>query len=262
MENTKHYSVRVLKMGQSEVPGPEVYWMSHWDTWETLCFNMILIQGDGLVAIINTGPPADLTDLNGFWNQFAGRRALLVRGEDERPLNALRACGVGASDVNLVFLTPLQSYATANVPLFTSAQVCLSRRGWIEDFHAPKREIHVPRRLRLPDDVVQYLCVTQPEKLRLLPDEETTVAPGIRTWWVGTHHRSSMAIAVETDKGTVIASDCFFKYGNIEQGHALGIAESLDECHEAYEKIRKEADIVLPLYDPTIFDRHPQGIVA
>ena len=35
------YDIQVLKMGQCEVPGPEVYWISGWDTWETLHFWMV-----------------------------------------------------------------------------------------------------------------------------------------------------------------------------------------------------------------------------
>ena len=56
--------VTILKSGQADVPGPEVYWMSHWFEWETLYFHMVLIQGEGITAIVDTGPPADLTQLN------------------------------------------------------------------------------------------------------------------------------------------------------------------------------------------------------
>ena len=57
------YAVNVLKMGQSDVPGPEVYWMSHFDEWLTLYFYMVVLRGEGVVAVINTGPPLDLTEM-------------------------------------------------------------------------------------------------------------------------------------------------------------------------------------------------------
>ena len=44
------YTVRLLKMGQCDVPGPEIYWMSHWDKWYTLNFYMTVIQGGGKTA--------------------------------------------------------------------------------------------------------------------------------------------------------------------------------------------------------------------
>lgn len=137
MAKNKTYHVRVLKMGQCDVPGPEIYWMSHWDTWETLNFWMVVIQARGFTALINTGPPADLTELNEFWLHFAGERCQMIRKESERPEKALQSIGVDPSEVDYVFLSPLQGYATANVALFKNATICISRRGWIEDFHAP-----------------------------------------------------------------------------------------------------------------------------
>jgi hypothetical protein len=37
------YSVQVLKMGQCQVRGPEVYWMDRWDDWEELYFYKMLV---------------------------------------------------------------------------------------------------------------------------------------------------------------------------------------------------------------------------
>jgi glyoxylase-like metal-dependent hydrolase (beta-lactamase superfamily II) len=262
MTDKPTYEIRLLRMGRSQVPGPEIYWMSHWDSWELIYFWMVVIRQPGFTAIINTGPPRDITELNRFWREFAGERCEMVREDSDHPEVALRAIGVDPGEVNYVFITPLQSYASGNIPLFKNATICISRRGWIEDFHAPLRESHVPRRLRIPDDVVKYLCITSPEKLRLLPDEESEVVPGIRTFWTGVHHRSSMAVSIDTLKGRVVASDAFFKYENLEQNIPLGIAESLAECETSYARIRKSADILLPLYDPDVLKRHPNGEIV
>jgi hypothetical protein len=64
-----------------------------------------------------------------------------------------------------------------------------------------------------------------------------------------------MAYVIESERGKVIASDCFFKYPNIEKMIPLGIMESLEECMRAHSRIKKEADLVLPLYDPAVADR-------
>jgi glyoxylase-like metal-dependent hydrolase (beta-lactamase superfamily II) len=245
------YEIDVLKMGECQVPGPEVYWMSGWDTWETLNFWMVVIRGGGKTLVINTGPPKDLTPLNEVWKEAIDERSQMVRREDESPENALARIGISPRDVDYVLITPLQAYATGNIPLFRNAQVCISRRGWIEDFHAPKYEMHIPRRLRIPDDVLYYLDIEAPEKIRLLEDEDE-ILPGIRAFWTGVHHRSSIAYSIDTARGTVIASDCFFKYRNIEERVPLGIMESLEECMRAYARIRAEADVLLPLYDPLV----------
>lgn len=256
------YTVDVLKMGQCQVRGPEVFWMDRWDDWEELYFYMVLVRGEGKVIVINTGPPRDLSALNARWTSAFGERGALVRSENELPELALERHGIRADQVDCVLLTPLQAYAVGNIPMFRNAQVGLSRRGWIEDFHAPPYEMHVPRKLRIPDDVLSYLTIEAPEKLHLLEDEEE-ILPGLRAAWVGTHHRSSMVFFIETaSAGRVAVTDCCFKYGNIEQMHPLGIMENLQECMAAYQRIRKEADIVIPLYDPEVLKRFPGGRVA
>jgi glyoxylase-like metal-dependent hydrolase (beta-lactamase superfamily II) len=97
--------------------------------------------------------------------------------------------------------------------------------------------------------------------LRLLADEEE-VQPGIRVFWAGVHHRSSLAIAIDTAKGTVIVTDCFFKYGNIEAGRYLGVMESMMEADATWSRIRKQADICASIYDPEVFVRFPGGLIA
>jgi glyoxylase-like metal-dependent hydrolase (beta-lactamase superfamily II) len=255
------YQIQILKMGQCQVRGPEVYWMDRWDDWEDLFFYMVLIRGDGKTAIVNTGPPRDLSAMNARWTGAFGARGALIRKDDELPERALAQAGARPADVDLVLITPLQAYAVGNIPLFTNAQVCISRRGWIEDFHAPAYEMHVPRQLRIPDDVLSYLTIQAPEKLRLLADEEE-ILPGLSAAWVGTHHRSSMAFFIETRAGRVAVTDCCFKYGNIEGNSPLGIMESLPECMAAYERLRREADVVIPLYDPEVLRRFPGGQIG
>jgi glyoxylase-like metal-dependent hydrolase (beta-lactamase superfamily II) len=255
------YRVDVLKMGQCQVRGPEVYWMDHWETWEDLYFYMVLVRGGGKVAVINTGPPPDLSALNARWTATFGPRGALVRREDESPEMTLGRHGVTPDEVDFVLITPLQAYAVGGIPIFRNARVCLSRRGWIEDFQAPLYEMHVPRKLRIPDDALIYMTVEAPEKLHLLAEEEE-ILPGLKAFWVGAHHRSSMAYLIDTNEGRVAVTDCCFKYGNIEGNHPLGIMESLEECLAAYERLRREADIIIPLYDPEVLERFPEGKVA
>jgi glyoxylase-like metal-dependent hydrolase (beta-lactamase superfamily II) len=255
------YTFQILKMGQCQVRGPEVYWMDRWDEWVDLYFYMVVIQGNGKTVVINCGPPQDLTELNSRWTATFGPRGALLRADAERPGAALAAIGVAPSAVDLVLITPLQAYATGNIHLFRNAQIGISRRGWIEDFHAPLYEMHVPRKLRITDEVLTYLTVEAPERVRLLDDNEE-VLPGIRALWVGTHHRSSMAFLIDSAQGRIAVTDCCFKYENIEKMHPLGIMESLPECLAAYRRLRREADQIIPLYDPAVLDRFPGGRIS
>ena len=80
--------------------------------------------------------------------------------------------------------------------------------------------------------------------LRLLSDEEE-VCPGIRTFWAGVHHRSSIAICIETKKGNALITDSFFKYGNLEGGYYLGVMESMMEADATWKRIKQESSLIV-----------------
>jgi glyoxylase-like metal-dependent hydrolase (beta-lactamase superfamily II) len=257
-----NYTVQAFNAGTFWVPGPEVFWMEAWNQREEMNVLIYLIRGSDQNILINTGPPQDLGVINQAWLNFFGYpEAQIVRTEAQLPQNILRSQGLTPDDISLVLVTPLQAYATANIPMFRNATIGISRRGWIEDFQAPYYHLHVPRHLRVPPDVNQYLQNEGWDKVRLLGEEEE-LHPGIRVFWAGVHHRSSMAVAIDTDRGTVIITDSFFKYGNIESGRYLGVMESMMEANTTWARIRKEADIVASIYDPEVFVRYPGGILV
>jgi glyoxylase-like metal-dependent hydrolase (beta-lactamase superfamily II) len=256
------YSVQAFNAGTFWVPGPEVYWMQSWGTREQMNIIVYLVRGHGHNILINTGPPQNLTTLNQAWLEFFGfEEAQIVRTEAQLPQNILHSVGLAPEDISEVIVTPLQSYATANIHLFRNADIYISRRGWIEDFQAPYYHLHVPRHLRIPPEVNHYLQNEGWEKVRLLADE-AEVLLGLRAFWAGVHHRSSLAVSINTAKGTVIITDSFFKYGNIEKGHYLGVMESMMEADATWARIRREADIAASIYDPEIFVRYPGGVLA
>jgi hypothetical protein len=234
--------------------------MSHWNEWVKLHFYMVVLRCNGITAIINTGPPSDITQLNHAWSEFAGPRCQMIRNEEERPERALARIGVDPAEVDFVLLTPLQSYATSNIPLFKNAKICLSRRGWIEDVIARPSASHGARSFCVPDAVLKHMLFEAQDRIRLIGDEEE-ICPGIRAWWAGVHHRSSVVYSVDTDAGIVMIGDCAMKYENLV-GPPLGIAESLLEAATTYERVKREASIFLPLYDPEVLVRYPNGIVS
>ncbi len=256
------FTVQAFNAGTFWVPGPEVYWMESWSQREEMNLIIYLIRSGGQNILVNTGPPQDLSVINKAWRDFAGfPEAEIVRTKSQLPQNILRSQGLTPDDISIVIVTPLQAYATANVPMFRNATICVSRRGWIEDFQAPYYHLHVPRHLRVPPDVNNYLQNEGWEKLRLLADEEE-IQPGLRTFWAGVHHRSSLAVCIDSDRGTIILTDSFFKYGNIEFGRYLGVMESMMEADATWARIRKDANIIASIYDPEVFTRHPGGVLA
>lgn len=57
-------------------------------------------------------------------------------------------------------------------------------------------------------------------------------------------------------------SDAYFLLGNVTEDHPIGISENIYESLAAYERVRRTADLVVPLYDPGNFTRWPGGVVA
>ena len=69
-------------------------------------------------------------------------------------------------------------------------------------------------------------------------------------------------VKIQTEQGVLIAGDAFMRLGNIERRHPIGINESMEEALTAYDRIAREADIIVPLYDPAVWERHPGGRIA
>lgn len=254
------YSVTTMPVGRSIIPGPELYWMSHFDEWFPLTFQSVLIRGEGVVALVNTGPAEDLAPMNEGWASFLGEKARMEREDGQFILDQLAANDVTPEEVTHVVLTPLQLYTVSNVLAFPNARICIARRGWIH-FHTTHDHPHDDRATSIPDEVLVPLVTTEWHRVHLLEDEEE-LAPGLRTWWSGGHHRASVVVEVDTPAGVVAISDTFFYAEHVTEGRMLGISENMYEVMAACRRVRDTADIVLPLYDPKNFATHHDGVVA
>ena len=252
------YRVQLFRSGSCEIPGPELFWMGEWGNWFPLNFNLVLVQGDGVTALINSGPPEDIGPLNNLFVTFLGERGRMERPEDERLVPQLARLGIAPEDITHVIVTPFVQYTTGGLLELPNAQVCLSKRGWIS-FHTTHEHPHDSREFMFTTEALVHLVTDGWDRVRLLEDEDEVV-PGIRTWFAGTHHRASIAVEIDTSEGTVVASDAFFHYENIEDNRLLGINENMYEGLATYERTRRVADHILPLYDPRVFDRYPDGI--
>jgi hypothetical protein len=260
---TSVYRVRAVKVGEAEVNASECLFMERVREWQRLVYFLLVIEGEGRSIVVNSGPPPDLGPLNAAWREYGerlwggaegGKRVQMRVRDEERLPAALERAGVDPAAVDDVVVTPIASYATGNLPLFARARFWFSRRGWV-DLHAPERELPRAgtRSNYIPDDVRSHLELEAYDRIRLLEDEDE-VAPGVTTFWVGCHHRSSLAVRVRTETGTLVYSDCAFVRRNVEENVPIGAAQSQLECYRAYARIRREADVVVPGYDPEVLE--------
>jgi hypothetical protein len=254
------HAVRILEMGRMEVPGPQVFWMSHWNHWLTLAFNVVLVEGAGVRALVNTGPPDDLGPWRSHVQSVLGERARFERRDDQHLLRQLEALGISRESITHVVITPFTLYSTSGIPWFSNAQICVSKTGWLH-FHSTHDHPHDVRSATLSNEILKHLVVDAWDRVRLLDDEDE-IAPGLRTWWAGTHHRASLAVEIDTPDGVVVASDAFFYRENVVDNHPLGIGESMAEGLACYERVRNTAAHIVPLNDPSLIETYVDGIVS
>jgi hypothetical protein len=258
------YAVRSISVGTFEEPGPAVFWMQRFDEWVSLRLQLVLVQGGGRTVLVNTALPDDLSGLHAefpdalMW-QPPGRRGATIRAAGELQVPALAAAGVAPAEVTDIILTPIVRYTTATLEQFPNARIHLSKRGWIH-YHTTHRHPHDHRGAFSREHLV-LLVTDWWERVSLLEDEHE-VAPGLRTWHSGVHHRSSLVVEVDTRVGTVAISDSFFVYENVEQGVPLGLNESFEEMFATNARVLRTARHIVPLYDHRVFERYPGGVIA
>lgn len=260
------YAVRSLSVGTFEEPGYSVFWQRNSPEWVSLRLQLILIEGNGIRALVNTALPDDLSTLQAeyptalMW-RTGGGHGPIVRTPEELQRPALAAAGLTPEDITHVILTPIARYTTDTLDEFPNAKICMLRAGWVH-FQTMHRHPHDSRGA-FSRETLTHLVTDWWDRVVLLEDEDE-IAPGLATWFCGVHHRSTMVVEVDTPEGVVAITDAYFVYENVEgdDWHPLGLNESFEETFLTNDRIRETADHIIPLYDPRVFERYPGGIVA
>ena len=256
------YRVQVLQTGHMpEAPSCGVRAMQDLGEWEPFCYTMLVARSSRRTVVVNAGFPEDITELVGFFNQIHPR-CVLQRDDDERVKAQLGRVGVDPSEVECLILSPIGPYSTGRVDLFTESTICIGRTAWV-DFHAPPAGIPSsnPYEIVFPTHILRRLVVEDRSRIRLLEDEDA-VCPGIRVFRTGAHHPGSMAVTINTSQGMLIYTDSIFSYSNLENNIPIGWCRSTEEFYQAANRIREEADIFVPAYDPSVFEKYADGVIV
>lgn len=156
-------------------------------------------------------------------------------------------------------ITPVQDYTVGNLDLFRRAKIYFSRRGWFEDVVNPRPSPFLNRDIYLPRYIRHYLFEEAWNRIVLVEDQE--IVDGVSVMWIGCHHRSSMAVIFRTPEGIVSYTDAAFTMGNLEENIPIGIAEDIYECLEAYERLKKISNVIIPAYDPENVQRFRKWVI-
>jgi glyoxylase-like metal-dependent hydrolase (beta-lactamase superfamily II) len=256
------YSIKAIKFCEQAVPGPQMFHMSRWGEWMVADFYLfILRRDDGRVMLIDTGL-RDVDEIQPLVLDGVGHRGRFrMDMETQNVPLLLRKEGIDPAEVDHVFLTHLHYDHCSNARLFPNATFVVSRTGWHLTLDPPHPAL-APDVL-FPRDVLAHLAGEARDRLILVDDETPEIIPGIGAFYVGGHTLCSQAFTVRTKAGVaVFPGDTVFYYENLEANHPVGLAVDIVQCYQAMERIRQEADILVPPHDPVLLQKHPDGIIV
>jgi glyoxylase-like metal-dependent hydrolase (beta-lactamase superfamily II) len=256
------YSIQAIKFCEQSVPGPQMFFMSHWDEWMVADFYLfVLRRDDGQVLLVDTGL-RDVDEIQSLVVAGVGQRGRFRMDMETQNIPLLlRREGIDPADVEHVLITHLHYDHCSNASLFPNARFYVSRTGWHLTLDPPHPAL-VPDIL-FPRDVLAYFAGEARDRLILVDDEAPEILPGIGAFYVGGHTMCSQAFTVQTQNGlAVFPGDTVFYYENLAQDHPVGLAVDITECYQAMQRIRDVADILVPPHDPALLQKYPGGIIA
>ena len=189
---------------------------------------------------------------------FGYPEAQIVRTEEQLPqkFSARRNLRQKTSQPSLsrrCRLTPRRTFH-----LFRNAQICISRRGWIEDFQAPYYHLHVPRHLRIPPEVNEYLQNEGWEKLRLLAEEDE-ISTGHSRFLGGCSSPFFSCGLYRNSKRHGASHGLLLQIRKHRAGSLSGRNGEHDGSRRYLGPYPKRRRYFASIYDPEVFVRHPMA---
>jgi N-acyl homoserine lactone hydrolase len=237
------------------VPGLAMYFQEKIDATVGIAGYVWLVRGEGRTIVVDAGvgqPPETAGEGKQMFAHFT-----IDTGQDTASL--LRREGISPEQVDWLILTHLHTDHCLNTPLFRNARIVVSRRGW-EAITKPAHPALYPARV-YSQEVLDYIREAGERIVFAADDQE--IVPGVSVFYTGGHTPCSQAVSIQTAAGkAIITGDVVSLYGHIEENIPVAYCHDLLECYRAMDRIRAEADIILPTHDPEVLVRHPGGRIG
>jgi glyoxylase-like metal-dependent hydrolase (beta-lactamase superfamily II) len=259
--NEPNFAVDLLNMGiMPRCPRCGAVMLCDLDQFQPWGYSALVARSAETTVVINTGFPLDMGPVQAFFKSW--HPACDVQRDEQQTMDGhLTRLGVDPAQVDHLLLSCLGPYSTGRVELFTNATIHIGRTEWI-DYHAPPKNFPPqPRDTIIPPATLSRLIFEDWHRVNLLQDEDE-ICPGIRVFRTGGHHQGSLAVAIRTREGVLVYADTIFTYENFQKNLPIGFFRDQDEYHAAVHRIRREADLVVPFFDPIAFERYPDGVVT
>lgn len=214
-----------------------------------------LITGGEKIILIDTGLGSPEELLNAYHEQ---RLEIFCHQKPEwEIISALNNVSITPDDIDIVFHTHLHFDHIGNNEYFKRARFMVPSEEMSWALNPPHHGGSGPYLHQFSKHVQNVL-----DQIELL-DYEGDIIPGVKYFRLGAHSPGFTAVAVNTNAGRVVlAGDIMIDNFNIKYNWPAGFYYRLDEFETAYNRIRKEADIIIPGHDWKVWDIYPNGIIG
>jgi glyoxylase-like metal-dependent hydrolase (beta-lactamase superfamily II) len=211
-----------------------------------------LLEGTKSLILIDTGL-GNCEEVSTMQHRY-GVDFVCTRTPEQDIRVGLARHGVKPEDVEIVVLTHLHFDHVGNTELFPNARFIIQRD-------------EVPQALCPPPFGMFYYPDYAHKTMDILPrthliDGDAVLEPGVRLLKVGGHTPGIMSVVIDTRVGRVcLASDVLYNYKNLELNWPMGSFWDLQDLMRGYDRLRAEADILVPNHDWKFLQEFPTGTI-
>lgn len=212
-----------------------------------------LIEGSDQVILIDTGL-GNIDEISAMQHRY-GVDFVASRSADQDIVKGLARHGVSPEDVDLVVLTHLHFDHVGNNELFPNATFLVQADELPQATEPPHFCMFY-----YPEYAYKIEAIR--DRLQIVEGDHQ-IQEGIRVVKIGGHTPGCMVVMVETAQGTVcLTSDVMYNYANLELNWPMGSYWDLPELMAGFDRIRAEADVVVPEHDWKFLEIHPTGTIG
>jgi len=240
--------VHPLRLGEAETDASFLVWGMTPGVRRTIPISAYLILGAGEPLLVDAGKRVEGGRVERGMHVFTRVRehALAVQ---------LAPHGLAPDDIGTLVLTHLHADHTGDIAAVPNARIVVQRRE-LQYAAAP----YFPAGMFDRADI-GALAGPLFDRLDLIEGEEE-LAPGVRARWTGGHSPGHQQIEVALDSGlAIITGDtAYLADPSVTRQMPPGYVTSIEETMRALRDIRRRADHVLPMHDPAVYERYPDGV--
>lgn len=212
-----------------------------------------LLEGTDTKILVDTGL-GDIDEVAEMQSRY-GVDYVASRPEDQDLVAGLAAHGVRPEEIDVVILTHLHFDHVGNNELFPNAKFIVQKD------ELPQAE-NPPHFCMFYYPEYSYKIDAVRDRLEII-DGDVEIDPAVKLVKIGGHTPGCMVVMVKTDVGTVcLTSDIMYNYKNLELNWPMGSYWDLPELMEGYDRLHREADIIIPEHDWKFLEEHPSGTIG